>query len=55
MPEARIATIVQQTVSHSVDLKEARKAATANEAYARALAEATTTHEAQPSVSIRRR
>lgn len=55
MPEDRIKAIVVETVSYSVDAKEAKKAAGVNEAYAKALAEATTTHEAQPSVTIRRR
>ena len=55
MPEERISEIVQETVSHTVDLKAAKKAAGVNPAYAQALADATTEHEAQPSVTIRRR
>ena len=55
MPEERIAEIVSETVSYSVDLRKAKTAAGVNEAYAKALATASTTHEAQPSVTIRRR
>lgn len=55
MPEERISEIVQETVTHSVDLKAAKKAAGVNPAYAQALADATTVHESQPSVTIRRR
>ena len=55
MPESRIGEIVQQEVSYKVDLRAAKKAGTANPAYAQALADATTVHESQPSVTIRRR
>ena len=55
MPENRISEIVQQEVSYKVDLRAAKKAGTANPAYAEALRDATTTHESQPSVTIRRR
>ena len=55
MPEARIATIVAHEVSYKVKATEAKKAAGVNEEYAKALAAASTTHEAQPSVTIRRR
>jgi hypothetical protein len=55
MPENRISEIVQQEVSYKVDLRAAKKAGTANPAYAEALKDATTTHDSQPSVTIRRR
>lgn len=55
MPENRISEIVQQEVSYKVDLRAAKKAGTANPAYADALKDATTTHDSQPSVTIRRR
>lgn len=55
MSEERIREIVTETVSHSVDAREAKKAAGMNPAYAKALGAAATTHEAQPSVTIRRR
>lgn len=55
MPENRISEIVQQEVSYKVDLRAAKKAGTANPAYADALRDATTTHDSQPSVTIRRR
>lgn len=55
MPEARISEIVQEEVSYKVDLRAAKKAGTANPDYKAALEAATTTHDAQPSVTIRRR
>lgn len=55
MPEESIKGIVTTTVSYSVDARKAKTAAGVNEAYAKALAEASTTHDKQPSVTIRRR
>jgi hypothetical protein len=55
MSDKRIAEIVTEVVSYKVDAREAKKAAGVNEAYAKALNEASTWHEAQPSVTIRRR
>lgn len=55
MPENRISEIVQEEVTYKVDLRAAKKAGTANPAYAQALEAATTVHESQPSVTIRRR
>ena len=55
MSDERISEIITTTVSQSVDAREAKKAAGVNPAYARALKAATTVHEAQPSVTIRRR
>lgn len=55
MPEERITEIVSTEVSYKVNAREAKKAAGVNEAYAKALAKATSEHEAQPSVTVRRR
>lgn len=55
MSEERIAEIVVPTVSHSVNAREAKKAAKMNDAYADALHAAASTHEVMPSVTLRRR
>lgn len=55
MSEERIREIVTETVSYKAKAVEAKKAARMNPDYAAALEAATTVHEAQPSVSIRRR
>lgn len=55
MSDERIGEIVSPSVSWSVDAREAKKAASVNEDYAKALAKASSTHRTSPSVSIRRR
>jgi hypothetical protein len=55
MPEERLREIVTETVSYSVKAVEAKRAANANEEYARAIERNTTEHERPISVTIRRR
>lgn len=55
MPEERLREIVTETVTHSVVAKEAKRAAGANEEYARAVERNTTKIERPLSVTIRRR
>lgn len=55
MPEDRINQIITSTQETRVDLRKAKTAATANDAYAEALAAASSTYEETPAVTIRRR
>lgn len=55
MSDERIGEIITQTVSYSVDARELKKAAGVNPAYAKAMEAAKSTHQAQPSVTLRRR
>lgn len=55
MPEARIAEIVQETVTYSVRAVEAKRAAAANLTYADVIDRFSHTVEKRPSVTIRAR
>jgi hypothetical protein len=55
MPDERIEQLITTTQERKVDLRKAKSAATANEAYKTALEAASTTYQETPSVTIRRR
>ena len=54
MPEERIRQIVIEEISYTVQAREAKRAATANPAYAHAVAAARSTVAGRPSVTVKR-